>query len=504
MRRALLFLLAAPLALAGDDPRPWPVLKGVWFPWEPYEYVRADAPLAGPTGLDIELVSTILGRLGYDVQFFREPDRNRHLVDIESGAADFTTSPRAAERERYAYFSDPIRQEINVLYVRRGERTADRFESVEEMVKMFSARNFRLGLVQGFDYGPDALREYIRSRENTPLIVRAPDVDALFHALQQGTTDGFIMDRLVGATLAWRSKLLNTFDVLALPAECSYDICLMFSKRTTTPELVASVNRSIAESKRDGSYDATVRRYALPMLLSITTGREWFFIVDIMGTIAFAMSGVLLARKEKFDIVGALVLAALPAMGGGILRDLIVNREPLGVMRSPAYLLAVLITVTAGWVMFRVLAMRHHDLLLGIFGGAGSRATHRGVALATRAFQVLDTVGLAAFTVIGVVVAAESQAEPLILWGPIFAAMTSSGGGILRDIVRADPHTGLLKTSFYPEVSLMWGLIFAAFLNWQTGRLNPDEVFLGVVVTFLGAFFTRLAAIHFNVKPVSF
>jgi len=477
-------------------------LKGVWFPWEPYEYVRPEEPLAGPTGLDIELVSTIIEGLGQDIVFHREPSRAQHLAVIQTGAADFSTSPRTLERERYAFFSDPLRREINVLYVRRGQRGRYRNQGVEQMLRTFSERRFRLGVVSGFDYGPDALREYIRSHEDTPLILKAADVDTLFRALTRGTIDGFIIDRLAGATRAWRAGSQARFDVLPMPAECSYEICLMFSRQTTSLVLVEAVNRGLRELKRDGRYDAIVRRYALPVLLSITIGREWFFVVDILGTIAFALSGVILARKDRFDLVGALVLAALPAVGGGILRDLIVNREPPGVMRTPAYLLAVIITVLAGYLTFKFLALRHEHLILGVFGGDG--AEQRSAAIATRAFQVLDTLGLAAFTVIGVVVAAESRAAPLVLWGPILAAMTSSGGGILRDMVRADPHTGVLKTSFYPEVSLIWGLLFAVFLNWQTGRLNPDEVFLGVMVIFLGAFLTRLAAIRFRLKPLSF
>ena len=54
-----------------------------------------------------------------------------------------------------------------------------------------------------------------------------------------------------------------------------------------------------------------------------------------MGTAAFALSGVVLAYGGQYTLFGALVLAALPAVGGGIVRDLLLQRDPLGVVRSP-------------------------------------------------------------------------------------------------------------------------------------------------------------------------
>ncbi|MCX6927526.1 MAG: immunoglobulin domain-containing protein [Verrucomicrobia bacterium] len=80
------------------------------------------------------------------------------------------------------------------------------------------------------------------------------------------------------------------------------------------------------------------------------------------------------------------------------------------------------------------------------------------------AVDCFDALGLGAFTVVGVTVALESRCTPLWLWGPLLGAMTSAGGGILRDVVRADLDNPGLKGMFYAEVSLIWALAFSVFL----------------------------------------
>ena len=138
--------------------------------------------------------------------------------------------------------------------------------------------------------------------------------------------------------------------------------------------------------------------------------------LDNIGTAAFAFSGVLLARKENFSLFGALVLASLPAVGGGILRDLIVNRDRPAVMDSPHHLAVVCLVVLISYVALR-LPERHVRLQLI-------------PAIETKGYwivKLLDAVGLAAFSVVGVIVAVEERCYPLLLWGPIFSAISGAG-----------------------------------------------------------------------------
>jgi polar amino acid transport system substrate-binding protein len=124
----------------------------------------------------------------------------------------------------------------------------------------------------------------------------------------------------------------------------------------------------------------------------------------------------------------------------------------------------------------------------------------------TTIIELLDALGLSTLSIIGVIVALETKSTPLWLWGPIFAAITSAGGGILRDMVRADPNNSSLKGSFYPLIAVIWGLIFSLFIIWYSNRLNyyPDEIFLAVMGVIAGSFLTRIVAILLRIKTPSY
>lgn len=173
-----------------------------------------------------------------------------------------------------------------------------------------------------------------------------------------------------------------------------------------------------------------------------------------------------------------------------MLRDLLVGREPIGVMRTSTYLLVVIATVTIGYFF-----TRGYEFMM-------EKQPHffRRFVLLKYVVDFFDTLGLAAFTIIGVVIAVEAQIEPLWLWGPLLAVLTGAGGGILRDVLRSDPNIASLKTNFYPEVGLIWGFFLSMFLLWQTQRLNPSEIFYGVIITLIGALLTRLAVLRWNIK----
>src|SRR5262245_34454492 len=122
------------------------------------------------------------------------------------------------------------------------------------------------------------------------------------------------------------------------------------------------------------------------------------------------------------------------------------------------------------------------------------------VGLGTRLIEVFDAIALAAFTVVGVVAVLDTSAQPLWLWGPIAAVLTASFGGLMRDLFRHDRVIANLRGELYPEIAVVWGLALAIFLEWEGERLQPDEIKLGVIVTILGAFLTRMVAIARGIK----
>jgi polar amino acid transport system substrate-binding protein len=236
--------------------------------------------------------------------------------------------------------------------------------------------------------------------------------------------------------------------------------------------------------------------YALPVLISQTLDSGWFRFLFIIGTVAFALSGVVCAYAGQYTLFGALVLASLPAVGGGVVRDLLLQRNPLGIVRTPEALLTVFGTVLAGMVIIKFISRVQSDLL--------SKYLQSRPRLGTQLIEVFDAIGLAAFTVVGVVVVLDTSARPLWLWGPIAAVLTSSFGGLMRDLFSHDRVIANLRGELYPEIAVVWGLALAIFLEWEGGRLNPDEIRLGVIVTILGVFLTRIVAIARGMKGWSY
>ena len=74
----------------------------------------------------------------------------------------------------------------------------------------------------------------------------------------------------------------------------------------------------------------------------------FYFIIDILGTIAFAISGVLVAMDKRLDVFGVLIIAFVTAVGGGTLRDLLIGIKPVGWLNAPVHLLIIVVTPTKG------------------------------------------------------------------------------------------------------------------------------------------------------------
>ena len=469
---------------AGEQARGPRTLNSGWYPWDPYQYELKNPDGKLLTGLDIELVRTVLNRVHYDVAY-DEVSWVQHLNDLRDGRRDIAVGFRRPDRDAFVAYSDAYRTETNVLYLRRGESGHWPGQTVPELLAAMKGR-FRLGVIDGYAYGPAALQTFLADPDNKPFIVPAYDDSENFRNLFSGRIDGFLTDRTVGATLAWRNGWQQRVEEHGLILNRE-QIHVLFSLASTTPEDVAAFNRGLADLRAEGSYDQILASYLFPIMLAFTVEKSWFLAIDLLGTIAFAISGLVLARRGRYSIFGALVLAALPAVGGGVIRDLLIGREPIGLLRTPLYMLIILGAVGFGYLFDRL--YRHW------------RTTHHYSTIvlgATRVVEVFDALGLAAFTITGVVIAVESQLHPLWLWGPLMAALTGAGGGIMRDVVRADVNNPNLKRTFYPEIAVIWGLILSLFLMWQNQRFEQYEIFLGVVGTLLGTFLTRILAIFFK------
>jgi polar amino acid transport system substrate-binding protein len=471
------------------------VLRCGWYPFDPYQYEIETRDSRRLTGLDVALIRAIFQQAGYDVSY-SPVSWKQHQLDLREGIRDVAGGAFwTQERAEYCYYSEPYRKESDVIYVRRGDAAKYRAGDVDELFEKLAQNKFRVGVVNGFFYGPKMMK-FLQEPENAARVVTVENDARNFENLIQGKIDGFPVDHLSGATLCWRNGWNRQVFQLRVPIYTE-NIHVIFSKKTTSPELVAAFNQSLHEVKSNGRYPEIVREYLFPALLGATVGQRWFLVICILGVIAFSLSGVLLARQGEYSIYGAFILSALPAVGGGVIRDLLVGRERSAILAEPLYMITILATVTAGYLWFRVPWHRNSS---NSPRPPASRVG--GWFTMNRAIQLFDAAGLAAFTIVGVIVAVESRCHPLWLWGPILAAVTGSGGGIVRDALRGDGKISAMKGTFYAEIAAIWGLFLALFLTWYAQRFeyDPGDISLAVTVVLFGAFFTRIAAEHFHLK----
>ncbi|WP_148715663.1 trimeric intracellular cation channel family protein [Chitinolyticbacter meiyuanensis] len=175
---------------------------------------------------------------------------------------------------------------------------------------------------------------------------------------------------------------------------------------------------------------------------------DWF---THIGTAAFAFSGYLIGARKRFDLLGVLILALLTAIGGGVLRDVLVNRIPqIFIDSAPLY--TIFASLLAAWVL------KLHQQRTGLL---------------QRAFIVADSIGLVAFSIAGAQI---GIALELNLFGVCFLGfVTAVGGGLVRDMMVNDVPF-ILHEDFYGTVALlMAGLVY---LLTQYQMFNPLTMWL--------------------------
>lgn len=192
-----------------------------------------------------------------------------------------------------------------------------------------------------------------------------------------------------------------------------------------------------------------------------------FEIAVIIGSLAFALSGVLMGIRKDLDVMGVFILAFLTANGGGVLRDLMIDRQP-----------TILVSLTPLWLTSVVVA------------GAWLLKIQRSSTLErTWIFVVSDSVGLVAFSITGGLVGIE---QGLHFFGVIILSfLTATGGGIVRDLLVNEVPL-VLRTDFYGSIALLLGV--AIYLLYLAGGVN----LLTLSVLFAAGLILRLTAYKYQ------
>jgi len=188
------------------------------------------------------------------------------------------------------------------------------------------------------------------------------------------------------------------------------------------------------------------------------------FALEIIGTIAFAISGAQVAINKKMDILGVVIMGMTTAVGGGIIRDLIIGTTPPVAFQQPVYALtAIGVSIIAFLPFIREKINSNNIILL-----------------------LMDSLGLGIFTVIGV--RAGAGFDNLFL-SVFLGTLTGVGGGVLRDIFAGEKPMIFVK-HFYACASILGALVCA--LIWNS---NADiAIISGTIVVVL----LRLLAAKFR------
>lgn len=157
------------------------------------------------------------------------------------------------------------------------------------------------------------------------------------------------------------------------------------------------------------------------------------YLLDLLGTVVFAMTGSLVARRKQLDIFGVVVIAFVTAVGGGTLRDMILGNTPVFWVTNPTYIIAVLVGVLLTIVLVRFKLMPNRPLLIA------------------------DACGLALFTVIGTQVALNLSMHWSI--AIVMGVMSSVAGGMIRDVL-SDDIPLVLRREIYATASLIGSIAY--------------------------------------------
>ncbi len=395
------------------------------------------------------------------------------------------------ERAKYAYFSVPYRFEENSLFLKRGDEGRLNVSSVEEFLADVSQKSFKLAVVDGFVYAHPAINDWVRDPKNQPLIYFTQNDLGSLDALLDGKVDGFLADRISGATNIWRMGKGDLVNEVSLNIKTP--IHLMFSKKSISEDTVALINEKIVEIKESDEYSQIVSWYLHPVLLLQTVDSRWFMLIELIGTISFAISGLVIAYRDRATLFGAMLFAIVPSLGGSILRDVIFDRFPQRALQYPIFLYAVIATLLVG---IFIVKLNHR---YAFFGSDGQNAQTTGKILA-----MSESLGLAAFTISGIVITVATRISPLWLFGPFFALLTGVGGGIFRDLLSKRREIQALKGPLFGEIAIFWGFFFSVFLVAQAKADRVDLINIGALLTIAGILVSRIIVVFFNVKNFYF
>lgn len=196
-------------------------------------------------------------------------------------------------------------------------------------------------------------------------------------------------------------------------------------------------------------------------------------VLDYGGTAVFAIGGTLAAGRARLDLVGVAVIASVSAIGGGTIRDLLLDRE--------------VFWIRAQWTLVVILAASAVTVAY----------THR-YRVPRQSLAVSDAFGLALFGTSGALIADSSGADPLVV--VVLATISGVGGGALRDLLLSQVPE-VLRTGLYATPVIVGAAAFVVLAGLDAPEGVPSGVCLATILVLrLGAIFTEWNAPTYRLR----
>lgn len=193
---------------------------------------------------------------------------------------------------------------------------------------------------------------------------------------------------------------------------------------------------------------------------------DFLKVIDILGTVAFAASGVYAAMQKRLDVFGVLIIAFVTAVGGGTVRDIMVGDTPVSWIRNINYSIIILSTVVVV-IIFKSSIFRNFKKTLLVF----------------------DSIGLGFFTILGIQKGLLYDLNPAICVA--LGTVTGCFGGVIRDI-SLNTIPLIFEKEIYATACIVGGIVYFILIHTP---LNVDIIEgISIFIVFL----TRMLAVRFD------
>jgi len=168
------------------------------------------------------------------------------------------------------------------------------------------------------------------------------------------------------------------------------------------------------------------------------------YLLDLLGVAVFAISGALAAGRKSLDLLGVIVIAVVTAIGGGTLRDLLLDRHPIFWVADPTYLIVISISALLTFSYVRL----HHP--------------------PRKSLLIADAFGLDLFTIMGAKIAEAAGLSPIIV--VVMGTMTGVAGGVLRDVLCAEVPL-ILRRDIYATAAIVGASLYLIVQEFGVGQI---------------------------------